>query len=90
MATLKDQELTLAPVANSSNLLAGRVPGVMTRQNSGLPGGENTQIRIRSFSEAPLILVDGVQMDFSRIDHEEQELSLNNIFEIYKSRGINS
>lgn len=71
VATLKDQELTLAPVANSSNLLAGRVPGVMTRQNSGLPGGENTQIRIRSFSEAPLILVDGVQMDFSRIDQND-------------------
>ena len=43
----------------------------MTRQNSGLPGGENTQIRIRSFSEAPLILVDGVQMDFSRIDQND-------------------
>ena len=71
VATLKDQELTLAPVANSSNLLAGRVPGVMTRQNSGLPGGENTQIRIRSFSESPLILVDGVQMDFSRIDQND-------------------
>ena len=73
VATIKNEELTLAPVANSSNLLAGRVPGVMTRQNSGLPGGENTQIRIRSFSEAPLILVDGVQMDFSRIDQNDIE-----------------
>lgn len=73
VATIKNEELTLVPVANSSNLLAGRVPGVMTRQNSGLPGGENTQIRIRSFSEAPLILVDGVQMDFSRIDQNDIE-----------------
>ena len=43
----------------------------MTRQNSGLPGGENTQIRIRGFSEAPLVLVDGVQMDFSRVDQND-------------------
>ena len=71
VATINQQELTSVPVANTSNLLAGRVPGVMTRQNSGLPGGENTQIRIRSFSEAPLILVDGVQMDFSRIDQND-------------------
>ena len=71
VSTIKNDELTLVPVPNTSNLLSGRVPGVMSRQNSGLPGGENTQIRIRSFSEAPLILVDGVQMDFSRIDQND-------------------
>ena len=73
VASIKNEQLTLVPVANSSNLIAGKIPGVMTRQNSGLPGGENTQIRIRSFSEAPLILVDGVQMDFSRIDQNDIE-----------------
>ena len=71
VSTINNDELTLIPVPNTSNLLSGRVPGVMSRQNSGLPGGENTQIRIRSFSEAPLILVDGVQMDFSRIDQND-------------------
>ena len=68
VATIDKEKLTAVPVANSANLLSGRAPGVMARQNSGLPGGENTQIRIRSFSEAPLVLVDGVQMDFSRVD----------------------
>ena len=68
VATIDQKKLTDVPVANSANLIAGRAPGVMARQNSGLPGGENTQIRIRSFSEAPLVLVDGVQMDFSRVD----------------------
>ena len=68
VATIKQEELISVPVANTSNLIAGKVPGVMTRQNSGLPGGENTQIRIRGFSEAPLVLVYGVQMDFSRVD----------------------
>ena len=44
VSTIKNDELTLVPVPNTSNLLSGRVPGVMSRQNSGLPGGENTQI----------------------------------------------
>ena len=57
VATIKYEELTLVPVAISSNLLAGRVPGVMTRQNSGLPGGENTQIRNRSNTDEQLKLV---------------------------------
>ena len=71
VATIKQEELVKVPVANTSNLIAGKVPGVMTRQNSGLPGGENTQIRIRGFSQAPLVLVDGVQMDFSRVDQND-------------------
>ena len=71
VATIKQEDLISVPVANTSNLIAGKVPGVMTRQNSGLPGGENTQIRIRSFSESPLVLVDGVPMDFSRIDQND-------------------
>tara|TARA_B100001057_G_C22864839_1_gene956041 strand:+ start:292 stop:3384 length:3093 start_codon:yes stop_codon:yes gene_type:complete len=71
VATIKQEELVTVPVANTSNLIAGKVPGVMTRQNSGLPGGENTQIRIRGFSQAPLVLVDGVQMDFSRVDQND-------------------
>ena len=71
VATIKQEELISVPVANTSNLISGKLPGVMTRQNSGLPGGENTQIRIRGFSEAPLVLVDGVQMDFSRVDQND-------------------
>ena len=71
VATIKQENLISVPVANTSNLIAGKLPGVMTRQNSGLPGGENTQIRIRGFSEAPLVLVDGVQMDFSRVDQND-------------------
>ena len=71
VATINQEKLISVPVANTSNLIAGKLPGVMTRQNSGLPGGENTQIRIRGFSEAPLVLVDGVQMDFSRVDQND-------------------
>lgn len=73
VSTIDNEQLTAVPVANSANLLAGRVPGVMTRQNSGLPGGEETQIRIRGYSGSPLTLVDGVQMDFSRVDPNDIE-----------------
>jgi len=73
VASISNEKLTAVPVANTANLLAGRVPGVMTRQNTGLPGGEDVQIRIRGFQRAPLVLVDGVQMDFSRVDPNDIE-----------------
>lgn len=73
VASIDNAQLTQVPVANSANLLAGRVPGVMTRQNSGLPGSENTQIRIRGYAGAPLILVDGIQTSFDRIDPNDIE-----------------
>ena len=73
VASIDNEQLTAVPVANSANLLAGRVPGVMTRQNSGLPGAENTQIRIRGYSGSPLILVDGIQTSFDRIDPNDIE-----------------
>lgn len=73
VATIDNKKLTTVPVANSANLLAGRVPGVMTRQNSGLPGSENTQIRIRGYAGSPLILVDGIQTSFDRVDPNDIE-----------------
>jgi len=73
VAAIDKEQLTVVPVANTANLLAGRVPGVMTRQNSGLPGGEDTQIRIRGYAGSPLILVDGIQTSFDRIDPNDIE-----------------
>lgn len=73
VASIDNEQLTQVPVANSANLLAGRVPGVMTRQNSGLPGSENTQIRIRGYAGSPLVLVDGIQTSFDRVDPNDIE-----------------
>ena len=73
VAAIDNKQLTAVPVANTANLLAGRVPGVMTRQNSGLPGSENTQIRIRGYAGSPLVLVDGMQTSFDRIDPNDIE-----------------
>ncbi len=73
VASIDNTQLTAVPVANTANLLAGRVPGVMTRQNSGLPGSEDTQIRIRGYAGSPLVLVDGIQTSFDRIDPNDIE-----------------
>ena len=73
VATIDNKKLTTVPVASTANLLAGRVPGVMTRQNSGLPGSENTQIRIRGYAGSPLVLVDGIQTSLDRIDPNDIE-----------------
>ena len=76
IATVGTKELTQSPVANLSNALAGRLPGLTTLQSSGEPGYDGSQLWIRgmatfSGSQAPLILVDGVERAFGSIDANE-------------------
>lgn len=74
ISTVKAEELKL-PVANLTNLLAGRVAGVIGVQRSGQPGYDNSEIYIRGIStftsSKPLILVDGVQREFGNVDPED-------------------
>jgi TonB-linked SusC/RagA family outer membrane protein len=71
------KELQQSPVANLSNALAGRLPGLLTVQNSGEPGADGSNLNIRGFgttnNSSPLILVDGIQRDFSGLDANEVE-----------------
>ncbi len=69
IATVNAGGLEAAPVANVSEMLQGREPGVV-----GLPGGglvgQGTRIRIRGSaslaqSNEPIVYVDGVRMDNS-------------------------
>lgn len=75
LASIGTKELLQSPVANLSNALAGRLPGLITIQNSGEPGADGSTLLIRGLgttgSNAPLILVDGIQRDFSSIDPNE-------------------
>lgn len=75
VSTIKSEELTVVPVASTSGLVAGRFPGVITNQQSGLPGNDATTIRIRGFAGEPLVLIDGVQMTggLDRIDPNDIE-----------------
>ena len=72
VASIQSDDLVSVPAANVSELLAGRVPGLLTRQTSGIPGNDATTLRIRGFGD-PLVLVDGIQMSMNRLDPNEIE-----------------
>lgn len=72
VATVDSKELTIAPIASTTNALAGRLPGLITKQQSGLPGADNASLSIRGFG-APLVIVDGIESDFNNIDANEIE-----------------
>ncbi len=79
LAIVDTKELIKAPVASITNVLAGSVPGISTVQTTGQPGADAAQLYIRGAgsltdeNSAPLILVDGVERDFSQIDPNEIE-----------------
>ncbi len=74
ISTVNAEDLKL-PVANLTNVIAGRVAGIIGVQRSGQPGYDNSEIYIRGIStftsSAPLILVDGIERDFANIDPED-------------------
>ena len=65
------------PVANLTNVIAGRISGVIGVQRSGDPGNDNAELWIRGIStfsnSSPLVLVDGVERNMSNIDPEDIE-----------------
>jgi len=58
-----------------TNAIAGKLSGVLTIQQSGQPGQNSSEIIIRGLSSwngsQPLVLVDGVERDFSNLDPNE-------------------
>ncbi|MRX78314.1 SusC/RagA family TonB-linked outer membrane protein [Pedobacter petrophilus] len=76
-STLSGKELLKAPVPDMTNALIGKIPGVVTRQGSGVPGENAADIFIRgrsSANSAALIIVDGVERtSFGNIDPNEIE-----------------
>lgn len=81
ISTIKTKELVQSPVADLSNALQGRVPGVITKQSSGEPGRDGASIYIRGNATfgatmEPLFIVDGIVRsfrDFSQLDANEVE-----------------
>lgn len=74
MTSVAATELRQAPVANVSNALVGRVPGLVAVQASGEPGLDAATIRIRGAStlnssgQNPLIVIDGTEKDFQTLN----------------------
>jgi len=72
IASVKSESLSIAPVASTSNTLAGRLPGLISLQSSGQPGKDAAALSIRGFGKA-LVIVDGIETNFNNIDPNQIE-----------------
>lgn len=91
ISTVDGKELTVAPIASVANMLAGRLPGLISLQSSGQPGYDAADLSIRGFGNA-LVIVDGVETDFNSLDPNEIEsisILKDGAASIYGSRAGN-
>lgn len=72
VASVQAKDLVTVKSANVTNALAGKLPGLRAVQRSGAPGDDGASIDVRGFGSA-LVIVDGVQRDFSQIDPNDIE-----------------
>lgn len=72
VSAIKSEKLTIAPIGNVTNALAGQLLGLIVKQTSGIPGSDGSTLRIRGF-DAPLVIVDGIEGDFNNIDASQIE-----------------
>lgn len=74
VAAVTGEEISKRPVANTSTMLQGQMPGLRITSDKGQPGNENVQIRVRgqgtysSTGSNPLILINGVEGDLASLD----------------------
>lgn len=73
IASVKTEELTVAPVASSINSLGGKLPGLVSQQTSGQPGADQATIKVRGFADNAIWIVDGIEADFNYIDPNQIE-----------------
>ena len=78
VASVNSETLNRRSVASLSTALQGTMPGVTVQQLSGEPGADGSSIRIRGVgsinsSSAPLVLVDGIEMDINQVDMSSVE-----------------
>lgn len=52
VSQVNSEKLTTAPVTNTSHTLAGQLPGLVSKQVSGLPGQDDASLNIRGFGTA--------------------------------------
>src|SRR5690606_20542365 len=72
VSSLDGEKIAAVPIANMSNALGGRIPGLIVRQTSGEPGRDANNIYIRGVSSTgstqPLLIVDGIPRGFQNLD----------------------
>lgn len=72
VASVKSDKLTIAPTSSTTNSLTGTMPGLVSKQASGLPGADDATLSIRGFG-TPLVIVDGIATEFNNIDANQIE-----------------
>lgn len=78
VSSVSSSQLKQSPVANISNALAGRLPGIISVQRGGEPGNDGANIWIRGMgtygtANSPLVMVDGLERSYDNIDPNEIE-----------------
>ena len=72
-----DEELANRPITDASQALSGKVSGVWISQNSGKPGDDGAQLRVRGWGTLnntdPLVIIDGVEGEFSQVNPSDIE-----------------
>ena len=102
MSSMRTDELLRVPNASLTNALAGSMTGVSSVQSVGQPGQEDATLYIRGSStlsgdgsDAPLVLVDGIERPFSQIDPNEvaditvlKDASATAVFGVRGANGV--
>lgn len=69
VAAMSSKDIENIPVANTSTLLQGRLPGLVLTSNGAQAGNDNPEIRIRGIgtfgNNNPMLLIDGVECALS-------------------------
>lgn len=81
VAQIDNKQIMEAPVGNISNMLGGRLPGLISVQSSGQPGADNSSLLVRGISTygnaSPMVIVDGIPRSFNDLDPSEiQNISI--------------
>lgn len=75
ISTVTSESLSKSGTMNITTALSGNVAGLTTISHGGAPGANSQEILIRGLSSwngsAPLVMIDGVERDFSEIDPNE-------------------
>ncbi|WP_131539818.1 SusC/RagA family TonB-linked outer membrane protein [Pedobacter nototheniae] len=72
VASISGKDLVTVKTPNVTNMLAGRLPGLRAVQRTGAPGDDGSSVDIRGYGSM-LVIVDGVQRDFSQLNANDIE-----------------
>lgn len=78
ISTVSAKDLKVAAPRSVTNILAGKISGIISIQRSGEPGKDDAQFWIRGISTSgsgkePLVLVDGVERALNNVEPEDIE-----------------